>query len=52
MGEGRPTTFEDLNRRVYATLFLTPERDPWLGLVADAYSGIPNEGLVVGRRGK
>jgi hypothetical protein len=52
MAEERATTFEDLNRRVYATLFLTPQRDPWLGLVADAYSGIPNEGLVVGRRAR
>jgi hypothetical protein len=39
---------EALNQKVYATLFLTPRSDPWLGLYApDVYSGIENEGLVI-----
>ena len=37
----------ELNRQVYAELFLTPADDPWLGLVpADTYTGLENEGLV------
>jgi hypothetical protein len=37
----------DLNRRVYADLFLMPDSDPWLGLGApDAYTGIRNAGVV------
>ena len=36
-----------LNERIYAKLFLTPSSDPWLGLIpADAYSALPNNGLV------
>ncbi|MBD2439027.1 hypothetical protein [Nostoc sp. FACHB-110] len=35
-----------LNDKVYAQLFLTPNSDPWLGLLAsDAYSAIDGEGL-------
>jgi hypothetical protein len=34
-----------LNTRVYAELFLTPNQDPWLGLVPDdLYGGIVNAG--------
>jgi hypothetical protein len=37
-----------LNSRVYAEMFLTPDSDPWLGLVpADTYSALDNDGLVV-----
>lgn len=36
-----------LNSRVYAELFLTPESDPWLGLApADAYSALTDNGVV------
>lgn len=43
-----PQDIEELNERVYAELFLTPRSDPWLGLMpADAYSALPNDGLVV-----
>jgi hypothetical protein len=43
-----PETLEELNARVYASLFLTPRADPWLGLLPqDAYSGIEDEGVVV-----
>lgn len=37
---------EELNERVYAELFLTPDSDPWLGLLApDTYSAIENDGV-------
>jgi hypothetical protein len=37
----------ELNSRVYAELFLTPDSDPWLGLVSpDVYTGLPNGGIV------
>ena len=40
-----------LNSRIYADLFLTPDSDPWLGLVpSDAYSALPNDGFVQARR--
>jgi hypothetical protein len=35
-----------LNARVYAQLFLTPNSDPWLGLVpADTYTALNNDGV-------
>ena len=38
---------ERLNEKVYASLFLTPSSDPWLGLVsADVYTALDNGGLV------
>ncbi len=38
---------EKLNRKVYASLFLTPNSDPWLGLYsADVYTALDNGGLV------
>jgi hypothetical protein len=40
-------TVADLNRRVYAELFLTPDSDPWLGLVStEVYTGLTNAGIV------
>ena len=43
-----PISLEELNRRVYAELFLTPRSDPWLGLVPDAtYSALGNDGCGV-----
>lgn len=37
---------DQLNSRVYAELFLTPDSDPWLGLLpADAYAALENDGL-------
>ena len=39
-----------LNRRVYAELFLTPDTDPWLGLVPnDTFSALENGGLRTAR---
>jgi hypothetical protein len=41
-----PEQMEPFNERVYASLFLTPRSDPWLGLlVKDGYSGIAREGV-------
>ena len=38
---------EKLNEKVYASLFLTPNSDPWLGLFsADVYTALDNGGLV------
>jgi len=37
---------EELNRRVYAELFLTPDTDPWLGLSPKGvYTALENAGL-------
>jgi hypothetical protein len=37
---------DQLNARVYAELFLTPDSDPWLGLLPDnAYAALENDGL-------
>jgi hypothetical protein len=42
---------ETLNSRVYEEVFLTPDRDPWLGLApADAYTALPNGGVVTSNR--
>lgn len=39
---------EAFNTRVYASLFLTPRSDPWLGLlVKDGYSGISGDGVRI-----
>ncbi|HET6976711.1 MAG TPA: hypothetical protein VFI24_10340 [Pyrinomonadaceae bacterium] len=36
-----------LNEKVYASLFLTPKSDPWLGLFsADVYTALDNGGVV------
>ena len=39
-----PEDMETLNARVYASLFLTPRSDPWLGLAPDVYSAIEGDG--------
>lgn len=37
---------KSLNEKVYAELFLTPNSDPWLGLMSnDSYSAIDNDGV-------
>jgi hypothetical protein len=42
-----PATFEQLNQRVYTSLFLTPASDPWLGMrPADAFAAIEGDGIV------
>jgi hypothetical protein len=42
-----PGDVERLNDRVYAELFLTPNDDPWLGLVApETYTALENGGRV------
>ena len=39
--------FAELNSRVYRDLFLTPEADPWLGLVrGTTYTGLVGGGIV------
>lgn len=40
------TNVNVLNQKVYAELFLTPNSDPWLGLISsDSYSAIDNDGI-------
>ena len=42
-----PENVDQLNARVYAELFLTPDSDPWLGLVPrETYTALENDGLV------
>ncbi|MFT3712619.1 MAG: hypothetical protein QM817_33640 [Archangium sp.] len=44
--ENPNVALKDLNREVYARLFLTPATDPWLGLVpALTWTGLPNDGI-------
>lgn len=41
-----PASFEDLNRRVYSELFLTPRTDAWIGLLSnDVYTGVEGAGV-------
>lgn len=41
---------DNFNEHVYATLFLTPRSDPWLGLLSrDVYTAIDNGGVIKGR---
>lgn len=44
----RPSdSLDDLNRWVYATVFLTPRSDPWLGLTADhGFTALPADGIA------
>jgi hypothetical protein len=46
--EGKVTNdVAKLNQRVYADLFLTPDEDPWLGLLSKhVYSAIANNGVI------
>ena len=42
-----PANVDQLNRKVYADLFLTPDSDPWLGLVPrDTFTALESNGLV------
>lgn len=44
---GQVTNVDDLNRRVYAELFLTPDSDPWLGLAPnDTFTALQNNGVA------
>lgn len=46
-----PPSFDQLNTRVYAELFLTPASDPWLGLLQDnAFSAVAGGGVVTRSR--
>jgi len=42
-----PVDADQLNSKVYVELFLTPESDPWLGLVPrDTFTALENNGLA------
>jgi hypothetical protein len=45
-GTRNVSNIDTLNARVYEQLFLTPDRDPWLGLMGpDSFSAIDRDGL-------
>ena len=47
LASGETTSVDELNRRVYAELFLTPDSDPWLGLVSpDTFTALENNGVA------
>jgi hypothetical protein len=47
LASGETTNVDELNRRVYAELFLTPDSDPWLGLVSpDTFTALENNGVA------
>lgn len=47
--EGGRARLDALNQRVYSELFLTPDSDPWLGLLPrDTYTALENDGVVNG----
>ena len=37
----------DMNKRVYAEVFLTPATDPWIGLRPDTYTGLQDDGVTL-----
>ncbi|MDB6020135.1 MAG: hypothetical protein JWR19_4624 [Pedosphaera sp.] len=42
-----PANLDQLNAKVYAQLFLTPDSDPWLGMApANTFTGLDNNGLI------
>jgi hypothetical protein len=48
---GNTGGFAGFNARVYAELFLTPQTDPWLGLLVDeSFSAVDGGGVVTGSR--
>jgi hypothetical protein len=50
-GEDTRLDVDALNSKVYAQLFLTPDSDPWLGLVPpDTFSALQNDGLAMNRK--
>lgn len=50
MAASPDASLAELNRWVYAELFLTPAEDPWLGMATpDAWSALPREGMSAAR---
>ncbi len=40
--------FSAINKDIYASIFVSPSSDPWMGLVqADAFTALPGNGIVV-----
>jgi hypothetical protein len=47
LASGEMLNVDELNRKVYAELFLTPDSDPWLGLAPnDTFTALENNGVV------
>jgi hypothetical protein len=50
LASGVAPAVDQLNARVYAELFLTPDSDPWLGLRAeDTFAALENDGIVLNK---
>jgi len=47
LASGELSNVDELNGKVYAELFLTPDSDPWLGLMPnDVFSALENNGVA------
>lgn len=47
LGADLSPSWDDINRRVYSEMFLTPRTDEWLGLQGpDTYTGLTNGGIT------
>ena len=47
LASGELGNVDELNRKVYAELFLTPDTDPWLGLApTDTFTALENNGVA------
>ena len=47
LASGETRNVDELNRKVYAELFLTPDSDPWLGLVSpDIFTALESNGVA------
>ena len=45
---GGRTDFDTLNAWVYAEVFRTPKKDPWLGILPrDVFTGLVGDGVVI-----
>lgn len=45
---GDARAFDDVNAWVYASVFLTPAADPWLGIATpEVFTGLPGDGVTV-----
>jgi len=47
LASGDLSNVDELNRKIYAELFLTPDSDPWLGLApSDTFTALENNGVA------
>jgi hypothetical protein len=47
LSENNNDTFDQINDRIYAEIFLTPRSDEWLGLYSpDIYAALDGNGII------